>query len=284
MDIDALRSFIAFVDTGSFTRAAKQRFRTQSAISMQMKRLEKEAGHTLFVKEGRNLGLTGQGQQLVSYARRLVALHDEATGHFSSHLQHPPLVIGCPDDYAESILPYLVELIRETLPEHCLRIVCDSSAKLRLMLDNGDIHMAILTRAPDVEEGYLLKHDVGVWVKGSEIHNIESRTPIPLVLYEPDCRFYSSAVDGLEKQGRDYQISCSSSSATAIKALMRKGQGIGAMALSSVSFGLDIIQGSDLPAIPSVDIVLSVAPVAHPLFGSHLAAKLSQRFFKNNQG
>ena len=83
MDIDALRSFIAFVDTGSFTRAAKQTFRTQSAISMQMKKLEEETGHSLFIKEGRNLSLTDQGQELVSYARRLIALHDEAIGHFS---------------------------------------------------------------------------------------------------------------------------------------------------------------------------------------------------------
>ena len=282
MDIDALRSFIAFVDTGSFTRAAKQTFRTQSAISMQMKRLEEETGHTLFVKEGRNLGLTEQGQQLVSYARRLVSLHDEALGHFSAHLQHPPLTIGCPDDYAESVLPSIVELIREVLPTQSLNIICECSTQLRLMLDQGKVDLAILTRAPDAEEGYLLKHDTGVWVKGAKVGELETATPLSLVLYEPDCKFHSAAIDGLEKQGRDYKIMCSSSSATAIKSLLRKGQGISAMALSSVSYGLDIIQESNLPALPSVDIVLAVAPVPHPLFGSHLAASLSQRFVSGN--
>ncbi|MEO9274419.1 LysR family transcriptional regulator [Marinomonas sp. 5E14-1] len=278
MDIDALRSFIAFVDTGSFTRAAKQTFRTQSAISMQMKRLEEDTGHTLFVKEGRNLGLTEQGQQLVSYARRLVALHDEALGHFSTHLQHPPLVIGCPDDYAESILPSLVDLIRETLPSQSLRIICDCSTQLRLMLDQGKVDLAVLSRAPDMEEGYLLKHDTGVWVKGANVGKVEGIKPLPLVLYEPDCKFHSAAIDGLEKQGREYQIMCSSASATVMKGLLRKGHGVSAMAMSSVSYGLEIIQSSDLPAVPSVDIVLAVAPVPHPLFGSHLAANLSQRF------
>ncbi|MBD5770815.1 LysR family transcriptional regulator [Marinomonas colpomeniae] len=289
MDTDALRSFIAFVDTGSFTRAAKQTFRTQSAISMQMKRLEEETGHALFVKEGRNLGLTEQGQQLVSYARRLVSLHDEALGHFSAHLQHPPLTIGCPDDYAESVLPSIIELIRDALPTQSLRIVCDCSTQLRLMLDQGKVDLAILTRAPDAEEGYLLKHDSGVWVKGAEAlledkenkqktEKVEDANPLSLVLYEPDCKFHSAAIDGLEKQGRDYQIMCSSSSATAIKSLLRKGQGISAMALSSVSYGLDIIKESRLPALPSVDIVLAVAPIPHPSFGSHLAARLSQRF------
>lgn len=286
MDIDSLRSFIAFVDTGSFTRAAKQTFRTQSAISMQMKKLEEETGHALFVKEGRNLGLTEQGQHLVSYARRLVSLHDEALGHFSSHLQHPPLTIGCPDDYAESILPSIVALIRESLPQQSIRVVCDSSTQLRLMLDQGKVDLAILTRAPDAEEGYLLKHDSGVWVRGEECQvedQIDSQRPLPLVLYEPDCKFHSAAIDGLEKQGRDYQLVCSSSSATVIKGLLRKGQGISAMALSSVSYGLAIIKGSNLPALPSVDIVLAVAPLPHPLFASHVAVDVSQRFFKQNE-
>ncbi|MBJ7536096.1 LysR family transcriptional regulator [Marinomonas transparens] len=286
MDIDSLRSFIAFVDTGSFTRAAKQTFRTQSAISMQMKKLEEETGHVLFVKEGRNLGLTEQGQQLVSYARRLVSLHDEALGHFSSHLQHPPLTIGCPDDYAESILPSIVVLIRKFLPQQSIRVVCDSSTQLRLMLDQGKVDLAILTRSPDAEEGYLLKHDSGVWVKGEKAFvegRIEHQDPLPLVLYEPDCKFHSAAIDGLEKQERNYRLLCSSSSATAIKSLLRKGQGISVMARSSVSYGIEIIQSNRLPALPSVDIVLAVAPVPHPLFASHLAADISQRFFKQNE-
>jgi len=285
MDIDSLRSFIAFVDTGSFTRAAKQTFRTQSAISMQMKKLEEETGHALFVKEGRNLGLTEQGQHLVSYARRLVSLHDEALGHFSTHLQHPPLTIGCPDDYAESILPSIVDLIRQTLPQQSIRVVCDCSTQLRLMLDQGKIDVAILTRAPDAEEGYLLKHDSGVWVKGDNLQTdepIEKQNPLSLVLYEPDCKFHSTAIDGLEKQGREYRLMCSSSSATVIKALLRKGQGISAMARSSVSYGLGIIEDSTLPALPSVDIVLAVAPIPHPMFASHLAAEISQRFFGQN--
>ncbi|WP_191601494.1 LysR substrate-binding domain-containing protein [Marinomonas algicola] len=285
MDIDALRSFIAFVDTGSFTRAAKQTFRTQSAISMQMKKLEEETGHVLFVKEGRNLGLSDQGQQLVSYARRLVSLHDEALGYFSSHQLHPPLTIGCPDDYAESVLPSIVSLIRNTLPNQGIRIVCECSTQLRLMLDQGRIDIAILTRAPDAEEGYLLRHDAGVWVQGKDIQSeaqLASQHSVSLILYEPDCKFHSAAIDGLEKQGRSYTLLCSSSSATAIKSLLRRGLGISAMARSSVSYGLSIIEEGNLPTLPSVDIVLAVAPVPHPLFSSHLAAEISKAFSKQS--
>lgn len=277
MDIDALRSFIAYVDTGSFTRAAKQTFRSQSAISMQMKKLEDDTGQPLFTKDGRNVALTERGQELVSYARRILSLHDEALSHFKHTAHHRPLVLGCPDDYAESILPVVTELIREQLPNQAFKILCDCSTQLRLMLDQGKIDLAILTRAPDAEEGYLLKHDRGVWVCGKAVDLIH-RTPLPLILYEPDCKFHSSAIDGLEKLERPYTLVASSSSATAIKSLLRQGIGVSAMALSSVPEGFHVVKEPHWPALPAVDIVLSVAPVPHPAFGVHLAAKISHQF------
>lgn len=277
MDIDALRSFIAFVDTGSFTRAAKQTYRSQSAISMQMKKLEEESGQSLFIKEGRHLNLTDQGQQLVSYARRILSLHDEVLSQLKHTVHHPPLSIGCPDDYAESVLPDVVALIRQFLPNQSVRIVCDCSTQLRLMLDQGLIDVAILTRTPEAEEGYLLKHDSGVWVHGGNPSVLE-QSPLPLILYEPDCKFHSAAIDGMEKQNIAYQLIGSSSSATAIKSILRRGIGISAMAVSSVSPGLTIIRDADLPRLPSVDIVLSVAPVPHPAFGMHLALQLCQAY------
>ncbi|WP_286237750.1 LysR family transcriptional regulator [Neptuniibacter halophilus] len=278
MDIDALRSFIAFVDTGSFTRAAKQICRTQSAISMQMKKLEEETSQTLFVREGRNLALTDQGQQLVSYARRILALHDEALGQFSGSGDHPPLTLGCPDDYAESILPDLIELIRQQRPRLNFRVRCDTSSQLRLLLDAGEIDAAILTRAPEAEEGYLLKHDSGIWAHGG-YPDLLQQAVLPLVLYEADCKFHSSAVDGLEKQGIHYRLVCRSSSATVLKSLLRKGLGLCAMANSSLSAGLCPVPSGVLPPLPAVDIVLAVAPRPHPLFDSALAAGLSKAYF-----
>jgi len=279
MDIDALRSFIAFVDTGSFTRAAKQTFRTQSAISMQMKKLEEETGQTLFEKTGRTLALSQDGQTLVSYARRILALHDEVLGELKEKDTHPPLIIGCPDDYAESILPDIVALLRELHPNQSIRIHCDCSTQLRLLLDKGDIHLAILTRAPEKEEGYLLRHDSGVWVHGG-FPELVNNPVLPLILYEADCKFHSTAIDGLEKQNRDYRLICSSSSATAIKSLLRKGMGISAMARSSVNQDLVIAEHPDLPPLPAVDIVLAITPTPHPLFGAAKVAKVCAQYSK----
>lgn len=277
LDIDALRSFIAFVDTGSFTRAAKQTFRTQGAISMQMRKLEEEVGQALFSKEGRNLILTDQGKKLVSYARRILSLHDLAITEFSADSVSQPLRIGCPDDYSESILPDLIDEINQRLPQLHIRVHCDCSTRLRNMLDAGDLDLAILTRAPDKDEGYLLKHDKGVWVHGG-FPQLVAQEVLPLVLYEEDCKFHSTAIDGLDKQERPYQLVCASSNATTLKALLKRGVGIGTMATSSISDGLYKIESTTLPPLPAVDIVLAVAPVAHPLFSTAQAAELSRTY------
>ncbi|WP_372831828.1 LysR family transcriptional regulator [Pontibacterium sp.] len=279
MDIEALRSFIAFVDTGSFTRAAKQIHRTQSAISMQMKKLEEATGKELFIKEGRNLGLTEHGRKLTSYARRLLAIHDQALSDLKHRSDHPPLILGCPDDYADSVLPTLIALLLETHPQQEISILCASSTRLRALLDRGEIHAAILTRAPEKDEGYLLVHDKGVWTHGGYPELIE-RDVLPLVLYDADCKFHSTAVDALEKQNRAYQLIATSSSATALKGLLLKGIAISALARSTVSKDLTVLESTDLPDLPAIDIVLALAPHPHPVLTAVGAMRISEAFGK----
>lgn len=277
MDIEALRSFIAFVDTGSFTRAAKQTHRTQSAISMQMKKLEDATGKPLFIKEGRNLGLSDHGRKLVSYARRILATHDQALSDLKHRSDHPPLILGCPDDYAGSILAQLIALLLETHPQQEISILCASSTRLRALLDRGEIHAAILTRAPENDEGYLLVHDKGVWTHGGYPELLE-RDVLPLVLYDADCKFHSTAVDALEKQNRPYQLIATSSSATALKGLLHEGIAISALARSTVSKELTVLEESNLPKLPAVDIVLALAPHPHPALTAEGAAHIAAAF------
>jgi len=276
LDIEALRSFIAFVDTGSFTRAAKQTFRTQGAISMQMKKLEEEAGQQLFEKKGSNLQLTEHGRTLTSYARRILAMHDEALSQLVSTTPHPPLRIGCPDDYAQSVLPVVIEQLRALQPALNYVVRCDCSTELRRWLDSGQIDVAILTRSGERDEGYLLHHDRGVWVHGG-FPELFDAPELPLVLYEADCKFHSTAIDGLEKSQRPHRLLCATSSATTICALLRKGLGISAMARSSMGAGLVEFNGdTGLPALPAADIVLQLAPTPHPLLNAAGALELSE--------
>ncbi|PQJ62658.1 LysR family transcriptional regulator [Photobacterium angustum] len=277
MDIDALRSFLAFVETGSFTRAAKQSFRTQSAISMQMKKLEDELNTQLFTKDGRMLVLTEDGQRLATHATQIIATHDEALLELKNKLPQQTIHLGCPDDYAESILPYIVALLREEHPHISLQITCAPSVHLKGLLDSNRLDLAIVTRSPTSQEGYFLQTDKGIWV-GSPHHDIVNQQPLPIVLFQRDCKFHSAAIEGLIKRNRHYQLVSCCSSATANKGLVRQGLAISAMAKCSMPNDLIELTAPHLPSLPVVDIVLSLPSKPHLLLSPESINRMIDRY------
>ncbi|WP_407334060.1 LysR family transcriptional regulator [Enterovibrio sp. 27052020O] len=277
MDIDSLRSFLAIVDTGSFTRAAAQIHRTQSAISMQVKRLEEELGSPLFDREKRPLSLSFAGQRLVSHARRLIAGHDEALDAFKREDTSRPIRLGCPDDYAESLLPQFIKTLRSQVGDQTFDILCASSTRLRQRLDRGELDMAIITRSPDSDEGWLLKHDKGVWVSGSDT-DLVHRRPLPVALFDKNCKFHATALDGLGKFGIEVDLVTFTTSASTLKGLARANLAISAMASGSVPPDLQIIHDAHLPPLPAVDIVVVTASRSHPLITPSAVSQLSHTF------
>ncbi len=247
MDIDALRSFLAFVETGSFTRAAKQVNRTQSALSAQMRKLEAEVGQGLFEKEGRNLVLSEAGT----------------------------LRIGCPEDYNDSVLPVIMtELVRHA-PTYAIQVINEPSVHLRKRLDEGDIDGAILTRHPNTDEGYWLMTDQGVWIASPDSKAC-LRSPLPLALFQTDCKYHGAAIDGLSKQGAAFQLVACCNTASAQRAIVRQGLAIGAMGRASVTDDLVILK--NMPALPAMDVVFSVSASSHPILTPTLLQGLSGLF------
>ncbi|PSV93577.1 LysR family transcriptional regulator [Photobacterium angustum] len=277
MDIDALRSFLAFVETGSFTRVAKQSFRTQSAISMQMKKLEDELNTQLFTKDGRMLVLTEDGQRLATHATQIIATHDEALLELKNKLPQQTIHLGCPDDYAESILPYIVALLREEHPHISLQITCAPSVHLKGLLDSNRLDLAIVTRSPTSQEGYFLQTDKGIWV-GSPHHDIVNQQPLPIVLFQRDCKFHGAAIEGLIKRNRHYQLVSCCSSATANKGLVRQGLAISAMAKCSMPNDLIELTAPHLPSLPVVEIVLSLPSRPHLLLSPESINRMIDRY------
>ncbi|EAR56834.1 Transcriptional regulator [Photobacterium sp. SKA34] len=277
MDIEALRSFLAFVETGSFTRAAKQSFRSQSAISMQMKKLEDELNTQLFTKDGRMLVLTEDGQRLATHATQIIATHDDALLELKNKLPQQTIHLGCPDDYAESILPYIVALLREEHPHISLQITCAPSVHLKGLLDSNRLDLAIVTRSPTSQEGYFLQTDKGIWV-GSPHHDIVNQQPLPIVLFQRDCKFHSAAIEGLIKRNRHYQLVSCCISATANKGLVRQGLAISAMAKCSMPNDLIELIAPHLPSLPVVDIVLSLPSKPHLLLSPESINRMIDRY------
>ncbi|MBQ4851418.1 LysR family transcriptional regulator [Pseudoalteromonas sp. MMG012] len=254
MDIDALRSFLAFVETGSFTRAAKQVHRTQSAISMQMKKLEQDLNKKLFQKQGRLLNLSHDGQVFARYAKQLVQLHDETVKQMNAAQPSTLLRLGCPDDYAESVLPKLIKLLHKCWPNLDLQITCTPSNRVKIMIDSGHLDLGIITRSSDTEEGYTLESSQGVWTY-NPLFNAHRIEPLPIAIFQRDCRFHQAATDGLHKQNRAFKIIACSGSASAQRGIVRSGVAIGAMAKLSIG-DLTPLDCQSLPALPIVDIVL----------------------------
>jgi DNA-binding transcriptional LysR family regulator len=127
LDIDQLHTFVAIIDTGSFTKAADRVFKTQSAVSMQMRRLEERIGKQLFMpRTGAAISLTAEGEKLLNYARRIIRLNNEAIAAFDDNRLEGTLRIGTPDDYADRYMPEIIGRFAKTHPNVELYIVCEN--------------------------------------------------------------------------------------------------------------------------------------------------------------
>ncbi|CCQ12302.1 Transcriptional regulator [Pseudoalteromonas luteoviolacea B = ATCC 29581] len=281
MDVDSLRTLLAFVETGSLTRAAKQVYRTQAAVSMQMKKLEQELGVSLFDKQGRNLVLTREGQQLARNAARLVHLHDETKDLVAKSRGVVSIRIGCPDDYVDAILPRLIRFLKQTYNELDVQVVCRASITLRTLLDVGEIDFAIVSRAAGSDEGKLLIKSQGIWV-GHPTTQISRQKHLSITSFERDCKFHQAAIEGLTQSGITFSVMASSQSLSAQLALIRAKLAIGAMAKLSCPSDLVDINSTELPGLPMVELAIICNQNTLRVFGADFVCHVVQEFNEVN--
>ena len=261
LDPDLLRTLTAFSDTGSFTRAATLVNRTQSAVSMQMRRLEELVGRPLFLKSGRSVVLSEDGKALVGYARRILRVHDEAMARFTDAPELTGTVrVGTPDDYALALLPTVLARFAATYPTIHLEVRCDRTVVLRELLDRGEVDLAIVSRGIGAEDGQengiLLSEEPVVWAT-SETHLAHEIDPLPLALFIAPCPVRTLALDELEQRGRSYRLLFSSHSAMGIIAAVRSGLAVTAIASSSLWPGLRRLAEDDgFPPLAPVQVML----------------------------
>ena len=145
IDVDQLRTFIAIAETGSFTKAAEVVHKTQSAVSMQMKRLEERLGKPIFARDGRASKLTEDGERLLDYARRIIKLNVEALAAFDDEELHGRVRLGLPDDYADRYLPEIMARFSRAYPSVELTVICEPSVDLLERIDANELDLAIIT-------------------------------------------------------------------------------------------------------------------------------------------
>ncbi|MCZ0927018.1 LysR substrate-binding domain-containing protein [Halomonas janggokensis] len=256
IDHELLRTFVAIVDQGGFTRAAAAVNRTQSAVSMQIKRLEEDViQRPLFVRQNRQLVLTSEGNTLLGYARKILSLQGEAL----TLLRQPDMVgrvrLGVPDDYVMRFLPGILRTFSQAWPLVDVDVHCAPSSVLSQQ-PQGSLDLIIMTREIGDEIGTILRREPTVWV-AAESHSTHLQTPVPLALFEAPCFCRRHACNALDRAGRAYRLAYSSPSLATLQAVVGAGLAVSAWMRSLVTAEMQILGKEEgFPELPEASIVL----------------------------
>lgn len=260
IDIDQLRTFIAIADTGSFTRAAEVVHKTQSAVSMQMKRLEERLNRPIFARDGRASRLTEDGRRLLDYARRMVKLNMEALAAFSEADLAGRVRLGVPDDYADRYLPEIMARFSHVYPAVELTVICEPSVDLLKRIDGNELDLAIVTSCSPMRASEIFRRERLLWVASSR-HAVHLEERLPVALGRPDCAWRRNAIETLESAGRAYRVLYSSSNVGAVAAAVLAGLAVSVLPESGLRPGMRVLTAADgFPDLPSCRIGLVRSP------------------------
>jgi DNA-binding transcriptional LysR family regulator len=261
LDIDQLRTFVAIAETGSFTRAAEVVHKTQSAVSMQMKRLEERIGKAIFERDGRASKLTEEGERLLDYARRIVRLNAEAMSSVGGPGLSGGVRLGVPDDYAERYLPEIMARFARSHPDVELTVQCEPTIELVELIDRGDLDLAIVTHDAANRPSEVIRRERMLWVSSSR-HAVHTEEPLPLALTKPisrerECPWRRAALPSLEESGKAYRVLYTSRNSAALSAAVLAGLAVSVFPESALRPGMRVLGPADgFPALPSFDIGL----------------------------
>jgi DNA-binding transcriptional LysR family regulator len=287
LDPDLLRTFVAIADCGSFARAADRVGRTQSAVSMQMKRLEQTVGRPLFIRVGRNNVLTGDGENLLDFAIRILRLHDEAAQSLTSPLLSGHVRLGTPDDYADRFLPPILARFARTHPRVDLSVRCLDSLSLAEAIAKNELDLAIVTQVEGASHAEVIRREQLHWV-GSLRHKAHLEEVVPLALGPVSCAWRLVAEAALDRTDCRYRVVYTTWNASAIAATVLSGLAISVLPESALRAGMSILATDDrFPPLPACNIALLRGANAHldpvSALGDHIA-ELLDNFAERSSG
>jgi DNA-binding transcriptional LysR family regulator len=250
LDTDQLRSFLAIVDEGSFTRAAERVHKTQSAVSMHIRRLEEQLGCALFVKHGRGAKLTAEGEQLVDYARRILSEEAGALAALSRKGLRGTVRFGVPDDYAEAFLADILLRFNHRHPLVEIAVSCENSIELSGLVRAGAIDLALVTDFEDLEGFELIREERLCWVVSTRF-KAPAGEPLPLAQGSPSCIWRRVADEALEGRRNRVRSLFVSRNYSAVGAIVRAGLAATVLPEGLIMDGLKSIgEAEGLPPLP----------------------------------
>lgn len=265
LDLDLLRSFVSVVDAGGFTRAGERVHRTQSTVSQQIRRLEESFGRTLLHRNGKSVTPTEEGERLLSYARKILALAEEAHDVVARPASDGVVRLGIPEDFAAYRLTELLSDFARARPGLRLDVRCGLSVRTRRALERGELDLALFKRDLGEPGGIAAWPERLHWVT-SRAHSIDfQRDPLPLAVSEQGCLYRNRMIHAAEAGGRAWHIAYTSPNLTGIQAAVSAGLGVSILPEVAILPRHRVLGPADgFPAITNTEVALVAAPDASP--------------------
>jgi DNA-binding transcriptional LysR family regulator len=265
LDLDLLRSFVSVVDAGGFTRAGERVHRTQSTVSQQIRRLEEGIGRPLLYRNGKHATPTEEGERLLSYARRILALAEEARDVVMRPASDGIVRLGVPEDFAATRLTKVLSKFARSRPALRLDVRCDLSVRLRSDLERGELDLALMKRDADGSGAIAVWPEKLSWLT-SRSHPLDPHhNPVPLAVFPQGCLYRNRAIHALEAAGRAWHIAYTSPNFAGIQAAVAAGLGLSILPESAILSEHRVLAPRDgFPAISNTELALVAAPDASP--------------------
>ena len=259
IDIDLLRAFLTIYEAGSFSHAAERLGRTQSSISQQIKKLEQILGHEVFLRNNRSVSLTTEGEVLLSYARKMVAMNDEVFGRISQADICGGVRLGAPEAFAANHLPGVLTQFSKSHPSVKLEVHCDLSHNLIKQFEKGDLDLILIKKDGKTKiYGNKVWRETLVWA-GQEKKVFHMDETVPLVLSPFPCVYRSKIIDALDKKNIKWRAAFTCASMTGRIAAAKAGLGITALPQEMLAQAHGLIALRDdcgLPKLSAIEIDL----------------------------
>ena len=265
LDLELLRSFVSVVEAGGFTRAGERVHRTQSTVSQQIKRLEDDIGQPLLIRNGKEVTPTEAGEKLLSYARRLLSLAEEARDVVARPAQDGAVRLGIPEDFAAYRLAKLLATFARAHPTLRLDIRADQSLNLKRDLDRGELDLALFKRTVGEKGGIAVWPERVHWVTSkTHPHKVEAGS-VPLIGFPAGCLYRARAIHALESAGRSWHMAYTSSSLAGIQAAVAAGMGLSILSEMAIQADHRVLTAKDgFKPIDRTEVALMASPDASP--------------------
>ncbi len=263
LDLELLRSFVSVVDSGGFTRAGERVHRTQSTVSQQIKRLEEDVGQPLLNRSGKDVTPTEAGERLLSYARRLLSLAEEARDVMARPGTEGAVRLGVPEDFAAYRLAKLLAAFSRSHPTLRLDVRSDQSTYLKRDLERGDLDLALFKRAAGEKGGIAVWPERVHWVTSKTHPRHTSKGTVPLIGFPAGCLYRAGAIHALESAGRTWHMAYTSSNLSGIQAAVAAGMGLSILSEMAIQSDHRVLTAKDgFKPIDRTEVALVASPDA----------------------